>query len=426
MVTAVVAALVLSLVVIVTAFGLATWKVDQTREAWNREMGTWDEVLQHYPHREANGGALELERLSAAVGIDLVTRSAEDRKPADPSRLESYKKIRQLAGRYVEEQIERTRRGVDPPPPELAAHLEAHAEELEALRRRLTDGPPPRWELQIERLFSAPIPNLIGNINLQKLLLADALAHGAGGDHEGALECLEASWKLNAALREDPVLITQLIAIAVTRMQVGTLRQLREVPEVWRERLAEDSFRDSFLVALQLESRIWIQADDLSMMNLAPNLLQKVSASVTKPYAQFCLASFSDQMRERLESLAAAQALCDGDPGYHGADLNVEVPRWNVIGGIIAPTLGNALERLARLELDVELTARLLELEAARSEGGGWPDPAPEFEASRCCPEERWDYRVGPDGAMSIAFSREIDWPNATGPVLPLEFSIGN
>jgi len=195
--------------------------------------------------------------------------------------------------------------------------MNSHAAELATLRRQLLSGPVPRWELQIERLLSAPVPNLGGNIDLQKLLLADALAHVAVGDHEGALERLESSWRLNAALREDPMLITQLVSMAVTRMQVGVLRQLGDAPVIWPSRLNDVGYRDTFLVALQLESRFWIEFDSQGGLWAAPNVLQRIAWKVTGPYFRFCMASVSDQMRKRMAALAAAQALCDGDPEYH-------------------------------------------------------------------------------------------------------------
>jgi hypothetical protein len=426
-VTVVVATLVLSVVLLVSAYRVADWRLERARQAWDREMGSWDEVLQRYPSREANGAALDLEQLSAALGNDMAPRSAEGRQRPDPERAEAFKRAKARFGVYVEEQIERPRRGVDPPPPELAAFLDERSAELAAIRRRLIDGPQPLWELKIEQLFAAPIPNLLGNIDLQKLLLADALSRQAGGDRRGALESLEASWRLNAALRDDPVLITQLIRIAVARMQVGALRQLGDVPEVWRQRLASADYREAFLAAMRLDGRLWTQLDDPAAMGGKPNVLERATWKVTRPYMRFCLASVSDQMRERLDTLATAQALCDGDPAYHGADLKLEIPRWNFYGELIAPNLNDALLRVARLELDAELTARLLALEAARAAGGGdWPAPGPSIEASRCCPEERWDYRAEPAGTMTIAFSRDIAWPQPVGPVLPLEFAVEN
>ena len=85
----------------------------------------------------------------------------------------------------------------------------------------------------------------------------------------------------------------------------------------------------------------------------------------------------------------------------------------------VLPRFGDAMSRLARLELDLELTARLLELRAA---GGDWPD---DDRPSRVCPEERWVVSAAADGRRTLALSRDVDWPDLRGARLPTSLSVG-
>ena len=88
--------------------------------------------------------------------------------------------------------------------------------------------------------------------------MAEKLSLSEISRYLNALTTLEAAWRLNSAIRDDPVLITQLIAIAVTRLHAGVLRKLEDVPEIWQTRLRELDYRTSFLDAMRLEGWFWL------------------------------------------------------------------------------------------------------------------------------------------------------------------------
>jgi hypothetical protein len=407
--------------------GVASYKTTKVERRWAQTLGTWDEILERYPPAEANAAALELERLTAPLGIDTATRSYEGRPRPTPEQKQGFKQS--VAGdmaAYRTKLLESPRRATAPPPASVAAFLEVHAEELAAVRTHLAHGGIPKWEMHLEYVAAAPIPNLLGHIDLQKLLITDALAKHAAGDRDRALEDLEASWRLSQSLDDAPILINQLIVIADARMLAGALRQIPDVPAVWRDRLSERDFRRSFTNALKYESWMWTQLDETSDFASLSRLASRLINSIGRPYVRYCLADVSDDFHERLLALDDVRAICDYDLSTWGADLNVPIPRWNAIGSIVIPNLRGALERLASLELDLELTVKLLELEAARrSNGGRWPASLPGGELSRACPVDRWVYEATPDGGMSLAFSRDIAWPDLKGHKLPARFSAG-
>jgi len=405
--------------------GVASYKVSSVERRWAETWGTQEEIFERYPATDPDAAALELERLTAPLGIDTATRSDEDRTRPDKDVATANAEFRGALGPWSSAQLERGHRTIDPPPAEVLAYLESHEPRLEAIRRHLTRGVVPRWEMHLEDGVDAPIRNLLGHINLQKLLVGDALVKAHQGDHVTAQRDLEAGWTLLRSLRGDPFLISQLIAVADARLITGALRQIENPSAVWRERMFEHDFRDSFTDALKYEGWHWTKIEDTSAYAGLSGVAKRVMINVAKPYFKLCMADVSDVYLERLENLDEVTAICDYDLSSRQADLDIPIPRWNLFGGLVVPNLGNALDRLARLEVDLELTARLLDLEQRRLEGrGSWPDFLSDGEASIACPKDRWVYEATDDGSMTLALSRELSWSELRGHKLPTTFVI--
>ncbi len=412
---------VFSFFLFISAIG--SWSVNRASRGWDQTFGTPDEIYERYPSREPNAGALKIEALTVPLGIDIATRSRAGRDRPTKEQSGPYRALKPAIGNYLKVQLRRPHRNLDPPAENLAAFLREHRGDLAALRRHLLGGSVPEWEMQIEKLIAAPIPNLLGHIDLHRLLIADALVNAQAGNVDVALDDLEASWRLNLSLRRDPILITQLIGITVLRMEAGALRQLEQVPPMWVERLRQYDFRAAFLEASRYEGWYWTQLNPpIGFIEKGPPW-KRVFEAVAKPYVRWCLTDVSERFRRRLDNLAAVRALCDNDLAARHADLNVAVPRWNLFGNWVVPNMGSAVDRVARLELDIELTTKLLEIEEARrANDERWPESPSGIEQSSACPDDSWIYEVTPEGTMTIAFSREISWPDQQGTILPTRF----
>jgi hypothetical protein len=398
-------AMVLALFVILTS--LASYKSVTVERRWADTLGTREEFLARHPPTEANAEALELERLSAALGIDTAPRHQDDRARPEPGAGMSGE-LKKTAGDWRDAQLGRDHRRIDRPPAGVVAFLAERAETLAALRDHLIDGATPRWEMRMELNEQAPIPNLLGHIDLQKLLVTDALVRVHGGDTAGAQRSLEAGWRLMQALRDSPILISQLIAIADARMLAAALRQLEQPAAAWSRRLAEHDFRASFLEAMRYEGWVWTQYEDGTLAGAGDvGPMTRLFGGVAKPYWSLCVADASDAWRERLDRLAGVRGICDYDLSLYGADLKIDLPRWNQIGKIVVPNLAGAVHPLGRLELELELTARLLELERSASSPGD--------ARSDACPRDRWIYETGEDGSMGLGLDREPDWSGQRG-----------
>jgi hypothetical protein len=412
-------ATIVAMVIVAFLLGtrLASNKIAVAQAGWEQTLGSREEIMERFPPRGANEAALELERLTARLGIDIATRTEDARPRPSKEAARRYNRIKAKLGSYLERQVEQPRRAALPPPEQLIGFLGEEEENLAAIRRHLLEGELPRWELWLDPRYTTPFPNLLGHIDLQKLMIAEALVKNGRGEGAVALAALEASWRLNSAIRDDPYLITQLVAIAVTRLQVGALRQMEEVPAHWQERLVEHDFRGSFFMAMLLESWLWTQIEGSEIFETWLGRMERLAWTFTRPYADYCFADLSDDFRRRLLTLAESGATCDYHLSDSDAGLDIPVPFWNVMGDLVKPNLLGTLDRLARLELDLELTGRVLALESAI-----WDESV---EQSSACPRDNWLYEAGPDGSMSIRFSREISWQDQIGAILPTRFSVG-
>ena len=130
-----------------------------------------------------------------------------------------------------------------------------------------------------------------------------------------------------------------------------------------------------------------------------------------------------EEWRRSLVRLSEVDSYCDHDLAAAEIDLELKPPSWNLLGQITFGSLNDVPRRVARYELDREMTVKLLDLEWAREDSGGrWPSGLPGIERSPTCPDDRWVYESEPGGEVSLTFSRTVDWEGLRGPKLPLRY----
>jgi len=124
-----------------------------------------------------------------------------------------------------------------------------------------------------------------------------------------------------------------------------------------------------------------------------------------------------------LLQLAKVESYCDLELASSGVDLELKPASWNVLSKITFGSLDDVPRRVARYELDREMTAKLLDLKWAREElGGRWPASLAGIEQSPTCPGDRWVFDATPGGGVSLAFSRPVEWEGLHGIDLPLHY----
>jgi len=412
----------LGLVLYLLVAGISSYETGNVRRAWKETFGSQEQFFERFPSRQPSEDALRLEQLTPALGIVTEARHRTDGRPMRDARTATFAEIKREMMDYGMRQFGKSERGLDPAPEIVVAYLEQYEAELADVRELIVASGELHWELELERMFAAPIPNLLGHLDLAKLLAVDALVALEQGRRATALEDLDAIWLLSNALRRDPMLLNQLIAMVDLRMLTGILRQVPDAPEIWRERLAEQDHRSRFIEAMEVDAWIWAHAPMGGGFNTGKSaLLENFTATVRGPYLKFCMAQASNALRERLQNLKQLPALCDYDLVSRDADLAIELPPWNILGNTMMPNLTSAVERVARLEFDLELTRHVLDLDAGLAQSANTSSSV----RSEACPESGWIYDRSRPGQVVLSLDRALDWSQSLrGHKIPERFTL--
>src|SRR4029077_11210370 len=119
---------------------------------------------------------------------------------------------------YIAAQMARPDDVIDAPPADVRQFLDEHVAALDELRTLLAGGAVPHWAVNVDDLVRSSIPDLVGHMQLFRILAADALDRDRRGDHVTAWQDAEAGWRLAQGLWSQPDLISTMIALAGTRM----------------------------------------------------------------------------------------------------------------------------------------------------------------------------------------------------------------
>jgi hypothetical protein len=402
-----------------------------------------------FPKAEATAAALELERLAALLGIELAPK-LEPRPPAeDPREGEETEDQAQEAdgeetaadvettptpvlevqenrarpsaeaaaalqtvqlGGFLDRELKSPQERVGAPPRPVERFLTDHEGELEAIESLLLREENLQWEMDVTPKADFHIPNTLGQMRLQRLLVARALLEMRRGETDGANRTLEASWRLNEVLSARPELISHLIVVAVAKYHAGALRKLVAPAAGWADRLRSLKLLLGYLAAFQNEFWFVWDTDDLTgeegawgraLRGMAEELQARDPCSWTpKTLEQAWEHAFDDQ--------------------YATDDLD---RTWLAT---IALNLTNVIARWGRYLVDAELTALVLDArtERAASREKTWPGKLFTLGAGIC--QESWTYRASAKGTVTIAFQKSPLGEGATpGITLPLTFTAG-
>ncbi len=413
-------AAVLVVAVCVWVFAGDAYGAKREREAAHaleKTFGPRAALESKYASGETNAEARRVEELAKAVGYDLTPKPRGSRDANGGG--EFSEKERAAIGDYVTAQLVRGDDSVSPPSPELAAILEKHRVPLTAFEEVLSSAPSPRWAFHPSASpENVPTPNLLGHMQMQRLLAADALAAAARGDSGAAGRVLEAAWRLTEGLAVRAETVSQLIAMASARLQAGVLRKVSASPEAWGPRLSAMGRRAPLVDALVLEHgdpRGFASRIRASVAGEEDGVANRFLDWLREPAARIWGAEYSESWGREIAKLRDA-------PAFEAPQEAPKNPRrpTEVILAIAIPNIRNSFDRADRLALDAELTGKILRMKEVRRTRGGWPQPSTEIAGSRF-PGLSWNYAVD-GGVMTIALARELPKPPSPF-VLPTSFS---
>lgn len=389
------------------SLALAVWVLAASTQAADGAAVTQrarERLIARHPAVGVNDEALRLERLAAAIGVDLA--------PPLPNRAHPLLAERDLVqrlglGAYLNDLVESADDSIPAPPAAIAQFLSERAEALNGIRALLVSETLPRWAIDLSKSKAAePDPNTEGPLVLHRLLLTKALVEARDGT-PGAELWLEASWRLKESNADRPSLTWQLIAIAVSRWEAGVLRKLRSSDAGWTERMRFLPQRDRAFRAMNDDMVVGLvdfPSEELSKWSPA-DLLDGIARSV--------------EWLEKQDPCAFPKSEEDRwwTPFFPG-------PIEKTLAGIAMPSVGQAAHKLYRLQIEGELTARVLAARRALSATEPAAGPATRAD-SAVCAGGRWSTLVQPDGGAHVRFDGKFDdWASETGIRPPLEFTI--
>jgi len=405
---------------------------------------------QRFPKTEPNDAALKLAASIAKLGInagggsfspvDRYMASVADFSPSEDDR-KAFEEIRQELKQYLDAEIAKPNDTVNPPSEKLQRYLASKQTALAEIRQQVLNNEVPHWGTDITSMLegdiTVPLPTYLWQASFQEVLALDILEKYRKGQTEAAAEMLEVSWKTNQSLTDSPFLISQLVALIVTKYPAGVMRKVDRLPAQWQQRLLERDYRESILTSLQGEylynfkfsqdfvwKYSWSSIEQRSGIsnflgiftetNDPPTSLQAKILDWTlshvlvwfkpaiEPYVRLC-AIDTYQVYQRSLAAYRQHNVCASD-SFTVDDF----AWWNYIG---QPSTGflNQISKAAKSMLDLELTQKILQVKALAAKAGKWPPSVPEMKSS-ICPGAKWLYRVAPDGTMSISFSEKPKW----------------
>jgi hypothetical protein len=384
-----------------------------------------------FPKSEASAAALQLERLAAPLGVELAPKeeaaprppeaaptNASEEAPAPaikarerrrPSAVENaaYQRIGEALFGFLDRELKDPAEGIGAPSQELESYLGEREDALASIESLLLRDADVHWEMDVTRGYAGPLPNLLGLMRLQRLIVARALLEARRGEAEGALQTIEASWRLNQTLSSRPELICQLIVVAVARLEAGVLRKLDTPAYGWADRFRDGKLFSAYLAAFQ--NQFWSRPDVTDLTGEAGAFGRALRQMAEEFSSRDLCAWTPEKLRDTLSS-----AIRDHFP--------VDDP----MAKILTSNLLEGFARWRRFLVDAELTALVLDARAERaaSRQHAWPEKVLSVGAG-VCPDGGWSYRPSGKGTALFAFEGRIVEDPSVAMRLPLTFTAG-
>jgi len=291
-------ALVGAVVVWLGAGSLRAARRERVAEAaWAVSFGPLRDFTARFPAHPTNEAARSLEGAARTLGIEMRPRGEQpaDDESSRPKKTE-WDGVRAPLEKWADAQAAKAEGLPEPPPAPVASFFAAHAPALDAIERTLLAGPAPEWAVDVSKLYASPVPNLSGQMQLARVIVGRAEARAAAKNAR-AEESLRAAFALTGSLRGRPEIVSQLLSIAATRLELAAVRRIPVDAAAWRERLKTLDPRGGLLMAFR--HMAWVQYE-------AAKGLREVRLHAGPPLGR--LAALSGAWRDRVESAAHLDA----------------------------------------------------------------------------------------------------------------------
>ena len=365
-----------------------------------------------FPTQKTNEAAQELEETAARIGIDLVPKAEAPNR--ERGEFDAYRNTSQMVKEYGNAQVEN--KTLDQPSPELMEFLIVHEKEIWKAAEQLRSGPSPSWTIEVEKGFDSPVPNLLGHINLSRILVAQALYEASQRRNAEAWELLEAADRLADSAERRADTLSILIAIAEKKLITGAARLLDPPVPSWA--IAPDlDQRGNAVLALQGEAylvAVFFKEAGLSELltkipNKEPNIGQRMISVLISPYVLFSGAKTFHAYKLIVDDLAS------GDPCAEAPPIKPIIADWNLFAKAYLGDVNYdvAWGRLNEYLVHTAGTRLILQLKS-----GTTPDSVNPCSAG-------WTHATQPDGTTLVRYEKPLDPPQRSGAIkLPTEYIV--
>lgn len=390
-------AVIVATALLAPAISRAGLREDELR--WEQRFGPFEGLAEAHVLPSPNDSAKTLEGLARALGIDLVPKSRDRGTPHVPVRPDAKSPGAPPAeGRaWLAAEIARPEDRVAPIPAVVLEWHAAHQDTIEQVRHVLLAWKAPRWEEDLRDAGTAPLPNLFGLINLDKVLVADALIAESLGDTARAEADLEAAWNLARSLLDRAETISVLVSIGGAKRAAVALCKMSHPSDAWITRIEAGRFRDALLVGLRCEARL--------LAGMAEGRWPIDDGGADEFGFGDWRVPIPGWMRRRGQRFAAARSVRDllpvaedlaGPPRCDHRTVASAGQRSTLFGNTILSTgyFDSVPATADSLALQFELTRRVLALRQAAAEAGAFPATLPGGPAATSCPGHAWRWRT--------------------------------
>ena len=357
------------------------------------------DLVQKYPSREDNTALVKLREL--------------DRKLEHYNKLEPQKSIDYLFRDYYSSEIlENHSNQTNNLPQDLKNYLDFHSTIINEIITLLKNEPLKFERIDLSKAFTdpvefanTPVPSSLDFVDLQRILLIDALQQYQSGQTQKVFDILTASWNINLALRQQGSLIAGLVDLILYRDQLAFLRKTSlpiEVPQ-----LAKSNHKKSFIPSIELEiiitaNLMQIPSNEIEgqissyaiegMKKRSPSLIERLLLPFQIPYFKLSGIDYWTKNMQMLEKVQN-QDISSFDPEALHKETKAFFAWWNVSGRsqeIRLEQLRNPYKRL----LEWEFTQKILQAKAEALKTGKLPSMLQNREPSSILKTLQYDYQV--------------------------------
>jgi hypothetical protein len=380
----------------------------------------WIEVIDTIP-KSSNQAAIELEYLLAKLGLGRLTSvntSKSDIVSSEPDLIraehsDSWEAVRDHVSNYIELQEEKTNDGIEPIPEDLKDYLRLHKSQIDSIVKHINDSEVPTWGIDYLNKYQLPdytvsVPSFLNLVDIQRLLVLNALGYSQNQQDEEAMKALSASLKLTFAIAQRPELIAQLVSVIGINIHAKVIQNLHALSYTWINGIDIPDLQERMFHSLKFEAFSHAGTfgeNTISGMNIifeeeffdeessgAPfSLLQRI---FQQPFLRLAsMVNFQKAMQDiRLLSNSSRLDLCPLNTDLLQISISPVQIAWNPLPNF--SLFYNQYNKVNKALLRWELARKIVRIKEISAALNSFPDAIPDIEKSEYCPTLSWHYRL--------------------------------